>query len=73
MHQLRLQAAARGMPIVGDDLYGGPPADWSGTDTIDPRMRPIALHAWRIAWTDPDTEEPREAEAPLPAWWPGGT
>lgn len=72
MHQLRLQAAARGMPIVGDDLYGGPPADWAGAVTDDPRTRPIALHAWRIAWTDPDTGEPREAEAPLPAWWPGG-
>ena len=71
MHQLRLQAAARGMPIVGDQLYGGPPADWAGADTDAPRTRPIALHAWRIEWIDPDTGSPRTAEAPLPAWWPG--
>ena len=25
MHQLRLQSSARGMPVVGDLLYGGPP------------------------------------------------
>lgn len=25
MHQLRIQAASRGVPIVGDVLYGGPP------------------------------------------------
>ena len=25
MHQLRVQAASRGLPIVGDELYGGPP------------------------------------------------
>ena len=27
MHQLRVQAAHRGHPIVGDTLYGGPPAE----------------------------------------------
>ena len=73
MHQLRLQAAARGRPIVGDDLYGGPAADLGATGAAgdDPRLRPIALHAWRIEWTDPDTGLPMTAEAPLPAWWTG--
>lgn len=75
MHQLRLQAAARGMPIVGDVLYGGPTDDLlddlaAPTGTADPRTRPIALHAWRIEWSDPDTGAPASAEAPLPAWWP---
>src|SRR5262249_9517558 len=42
MHQIRVQAAARGWPIRGDVLYGarlpfGPPADL-------PRDRVIALH-----------------------------
>ena len=27
MHQLRVQASHRGHPIIGDVLYGGPPAD----------------------------------------------
>lgn len=73
MHQLRLQAAARGMPIVGDELYGGPAADWPGAATVDPRTRPIALHAWRIEWHDPDSGERRAAETPPPAWWPNET
>ncbi len=71
MHQLRLQAAARGLPIVGDELYGGPVADLGVPVGAEPRTRPIALHAWRIEWTDPDTGSPMAAEAPLPAWWPG--
>src|SRR5207237_2158191 len=42
MHQLRIQAAVRGHPILGDELYGstipfGPPAELS-------RDRVIALH-----------------------------
>lgn len=69
MHQLRLQAACRGLPIVGDELYGGP----TGIDAApaeDPRARPIALHAWRIEYTDPDSGERITREAPLPEWWP---
>jgi 23S rRNA pseudouridine1911/1915/1917 synthase len=62
MHQLRVQAAARGLPILGDVVYG------SRRD--DPAAAGIALHAWRIAFTDPDTKEPRELEAPLPEAWP---
>lgn len=72
MHQLRLQAAARGMPIVGDTLYGGPAADVPAGDATDRREPPIALHAWRIEWTDPDTTRRIVAEAPLPDWWPAG-
>jgi 23S rRNA pseudouridine1911/1915/1917 synthase len=62
MHQLRVQAAARGLPILGDVVYG------SRRD--DPAAAGIALHAWRIAFTDPDTKEPRELEAPPPEAWP---
>lgn len=67
MHQLRLQTAVRGMPIVGDELYGGPAADLG---TSAGPTRPIALHAWRIAWADPDTGHDMLAEAPMPDWWP---
>jgi 23S rRNA pseudouridine1911/1915/1917 synthase len=69
MHQLRLQAACRGLPILGDVLYGGPVgSDAAAAD--DPRARPIALHAWRIEYTDPDSGERITREAPLPDWWP---
>jgi 23S rRNA pseudouridine1911/1915/1917 synthase len=73
MHQLRLQASARGLPVVGDPLYGGPEgeqAGWAAPPPHDPRARPIALHAWRIRYTDPDTLAPVAIEAPPPACWP---
>ena len=75
MHQLRLQAAVRGMPVAGDSLYrqwestaGG----WSvaGQSADDPRGLPIALHAWRIRYADPDTGQEIAIAAPLPAYWP---
>lgn len=65
MHQLRLQAASRGLPIVGDELYGGPPLGVG-----DPRERPILLHAWRIDYADPDSGVRVTVEAPLPDHWP---
>jgi len=69
MHQLRQQAACRGLPILGDELYGSPTGIDGGT-ADDPRARPIALHAWRIEYTDPDSGERITREAPLPEWWP---
>lgn len=65
MHQLRVQAASRGLPIVGDELYGGPPLGDG-----DERERPILLHAWRIDYADPDSGERISVEAPLPDHWP---
>ena len=65
MHQLRVQAASRGLPIVGDELYGGPPLG-AGNE----RERPILLHAWRIDYADPDSGERISVEAPLPDHWP---
>jgi len=67
MHQLRVQAAARGLPIVGDMLYGAPPEP---DPAADPRRRPIALHAWRIAYADPDTGAIIRVEAAPPVGWP---
>ena len=68
MHQLRVQAAARGHPVLGDTLYGstrpfGPPAEL-------PRDRVIALHARRLAFTHPFRHQtPVEIEAPVPEYW----
>ena len=87
MHQLRLQAAARGLLILGDDLYGLPDEAWmkspqtnipqTGAAVVpsvdDPRMRPIALHACRITYADPDTRAEVTVEAPLPTYWPEST
>jgi 23S rRNA pseudouridine1911/1915/1917 synthase len=69
MHQLRVQAAARGLPVVGDLLYGGPAFstadDAAAEQAADPRSLSIALHAWRIAFTDPETGAPVEVTCPL--------
>jgi len=81
MHQLRLQAAARGMPVLGEPLYAGdgsaaapPPDDLPRDPSADPRAVSLALHAWRIAFTDPATAVATEVGCPLPAdspWlWP---
>jgi 23S rRNA pseudouridine1911/1915/1917 synthase len=67
MHQLRIQAASRGWPIIGDSLYGsqtpfGPPFEL-------PRDRLIALHARSLTFLHPISYEPKTIEAPLPDYW----
>lgn len=78
MHQLRLQAAARGLPVLGDDLYGSVDADWSARiataadvwrDSAVAGTPAIALHAARIDYADPDGGGPVAVEAPLPDYW----
>jgi RluA family pseudouridine synthase len=66
-HQIRVQCATRGHPLLGDALYGstirfGP---WSD----DERERLIALHARRLMFRHPMTREPIDFIAPLPAMW----
>jgi 23S rRNA pseudouridine1911/1915/1917 synthase len=67
MHQIRLQAATRGWPVLGDILYGamqsfGPPASL-------PRERVIALHAHSLTFLHPIRFEPITVTAPLPEYW----
>jgi 23S rRNA (cytosine1962-C5)-methyltransferase len=62
-HQIRVQLAAAGCAIVGDDLYGGPPA-----------LR-LLLHAQRVVLQHPETGAALELSAPVPcelrAWLAG--
>ena len=67
MHQLRVQAAWRNHPVLGDAQYGstrpfGPPAEL-------PRDRVIALHARKLTLTHPFTKQELAVEAPLPDYW----
>jgi 23S rRNA pseudouridine1911/1915/1917 synthase len=67
MHQIRVQAAARGWPVRGDALYGsrqpfGPPAEL-------PRDRVIALHGHSLTFLHPIRYEPVTVTAPLPEIW----
>ncbi|MFO0802147.1 MAG: RluA family pseudouridine synthase [Gemmataceae bacterium] len=67
MHQLRVQSAWRGHPVIGDETYGstrsfGPPAEL-------PRDRVVALHARRLTFTHPISKQSMTLEAPLPGYW----
>jgi 23S rRNA pseudouridine1911/1915/1917 synthase len=83
MHQIRIQFASRGWPVVGDTLYGGPALPEGRvppppnldygllSETLDPeRARPIALHARRLALKHPIRYDDLVLTAPLPEWWP---
>jgi 23S rRNA pseudouridine1911/1915/1917 synthase len=61
-HQLRLQLASRGCPIVGDRLYGS---------RLPCRSGGIALHARRLAFVHPVTETPLTFESPCRDAWSG--
>lgn len=58
-HQIRVHMAESGWPLVGDKLYGGPPAARH------------ALHARRLAFRHPFTDESVAYQAPLPPDWQG--
>lgn len=62
MHQLRIQAACRGMPIVDDALYGNVQME----DIENIRHQPIALHACSIEYDDPETRQRVAAHASVP-------
>jgi 23S rRNA pseudouridine1911/1915/1917 synthase len=57
-HQIRVHLASRGLPLVGDAVYGGAAALG---------MQRQALHAHRLAFAHPVTGQPMSFEAPLPA------
>lgn len=67
MHQIRVQAASRGHPVVGDWQYGA--RRRVGPQHPDPRFCPIALHARELHFLHPMTFEPIDITAPLPRFW----
>jgi len=67
MHQIRLQAACRGFPVLGDAQYGSTVS--FGEQYEDDRMRGIALHARSISFLHPMTRLPLMLEAELPPAW----
>ncbi|MCU0707121.1 MAG: RNA pseudouridine synthase [Pirellula sp.] len=68
MHQIRVQFAARGHPILGDALYGG--GIQSNEQPWETREPMIALHASRLEFSHPKTAERVVAHAPEPAAYP---
>jgi 23S rRNA pseudouridine1911/1915/1917 synthase len=65
-HQIRVQLAARGLPICGDQKYG------AGSRLLAADGRPrLALHARGLRFMHPTRREPIWVQAALPADWPG--
>jgi 23S rRNA pseudouridine1911/1915/1917 synthase len=66
-HQIRVQAASRGHPVLGDAQYGAVVP--FGVQHEDTRLRAIALHARTLEFQHPKTRDPVSATAPLSAEW----
>jgi len=75
-HQIRIQMANMGHPILGDEKYGGPAATWSNVKSPDgkavenPRLRrDIGLCATAISFKNTTGEKQINLEIPLPEGW----
>ncbi len=69
-HQIRVHLAAAGLPVVGDPVYGRPRYDRLSDAALKKTLQEFprqALHAERIAFRHPATNEPIDIVAPLPA------
>jgi 23S rRNA pseudouridine1911/1915/1917 synthase len=66
-HQIRVQSAARGHPVIGDTLYGA--QIQFGPQLTDERQRAIALHARSLMFRHPNTNETITVAADPPAAW----
>lgn len=66
-HQIRVQAASRGWPVLGDLAYGASAP--FGAPRDDERLRPIALHGRRLAFAHPMSREWVDVVAPVSEDW----
>ena len=62
-HQVRIQLAEAGHPLVGERIYGRDRIAQGLPMMTSPRL---LLHAWRLAFRHPHTHEDVVVEAPLP-------
>lgn len=68
MHQIRVQFASRGWPIVGDRQYGARTRLLAALP-IDPLIEPIALHARSLTFLHPVRYDSVTVTAPVPDTW----
>jgi len=67
MHQIRAQSASRGHPVVGDLTYGS--VHKLGDESLENRLRPMALHARSLEFRDPTTQQDVTVVAVPPDDW----
>jgi 23S rRNA pseudouridine1911/1915/1917 synthase len=67
-HQIRIQAASRGHPVLGDFQYGSKTP--FGPQHDDERLRAIALHARTLEFQHPGSKRQISVVAPPPEFWP---
>lgn len=68
MHQIRVQLASRGWPIVGDLQYGAS-EPFPGVGAYDPQASAIALHAGQLELSHPVRYDRLVLRAPFPPAW----
>jgi 23S rRNA pseudouridine1911/1915/1917 synthase len=69
-HQIRVHLAAEGLPVVGDPVYGRPRYERVRDSVLKKKLTEFprqALHAERIAFRHPASNDPMEIVAPVPA------
>jgi 23S rRNA pseudouridine1911/1915/1917 synthase len=67
-HQIRMQLAKRGLVLHGDLEYGASEV-FLGSEAVDRRFRPIALHAAFLSVLHPISYEEQRIVAALPRTW----
>ncbi|MFO0877862.1 MAG: RluA family pseudouridine synthase [Gemmataceae bacterium] len=67
MHQIRVQTATRGWPVLGDQQYGARRP--FGPEPAEPRDRRIALHGRALTFLHPIRYEPITVTAPVDEAW----
>ncbi|MCS7187881.1 MAG: RNA pseudouridine synthase, partial [Armatimonadota bacterium] len=73
-HQIRVHLQHLGLPVVGDETYDGRAKavkvarQLKRSDLLQTiqSLNGQALHAWKLTFVHPRTEEPKTFEAPLP-------
>lgn len=65
-HQIRVHLAEAGTPVLGDPLYGKPPADDRVREVAE-RLGHQALHARVLGFVHPRSGRPMRFETPPPA------
>ena len=63
-HQIRVQAASRHLPVIGDDVYGDFDLNHRLKKTLG--IRRLCLHAHQIELPHPATGKTLRVTAPLP-------